>query len=204
MISRDDIRWNKMFDLLREYVNTFYKFPQTNTIYKEENLGNWFRNQVSFYESDSLSIHRLNALNNFNPAWKESPELRKEEEKRLLSESNWRKNVSNNEIPIDEFFKDDQLYTCLSNGIYSCLDYLKFFEEEYGEDFLFTSVKMNRKYNDVFSVENRRRVYNKVFPNLHFDISNIIFPSLTTATHLSTAPLPDPIRTSSGLAVFGI
>src|SRR5699024_11302432 len=34
--------------------------------------------------------------------------------------------------------------------------------------------------------------------------SNKILPGLTTATHPSRAPLPEPIRTSKGFAVYGL
>lgn len=174
MAKRNDEKWNEMFELYKKYVNTYHKFPIANSTYKGENLGQWFRNQFTAYENNNLLAERISALDEFNPVWKEKSEIRKEEEKRLLIQSDWKEQLSDNDIPIDEIFNGERLYTCLLNGIYSCLDYLYFFENNFVCSFFDSSATIHKKYNNIFSFENKRAIYDKMFPNLNFFVLNII------------------------------
>lgn len=174
MAKQNDEKWNEMFELYKEYVNTYYKFPIANSTYKGENLGQWFRNQFTAYENNNLLKERISALDEFNPIWKEKSVIRKEEEKRLLIQSDWKEQLSDSDIPIDEIFNGEQLYTCILNGIYSCLDYMYYFENNFVYSFFDFPAAKQKKFNNIFSFENRNSVYDKMFPNLNFYVLNII------------------------------
>ena len=175
MSTKFEKRWNEIFELYKEYVTTHYKFPGAYLVYKEENLGQWFRNQIAFYQKGKLANDRAEAMNAFNPVWNKDLDARRAEEKRLLLSSDWKNKVPENDVPIDEVFSGEQVYACLSNGIYSCCDYLTFFEKTFGENFRLDNHQTQNSYGNIFSVENRRNVFNTVFPKLDFDVANMIY-----------------------------
>ena len=61
-------KWQKMLNLLREYVQYHNKLPMNETKYKGENLGTWCGHMRAFYRDKKLSKERINSLDSI-PLW---------------------------------------------------------------------------------------------------------------------------------------
>jgi len=61
-----EVRWNKMYSLLEEYVKEFGKLPRIATTYKDENIGSWLSIQKQIYngtaKKGTLSQSQINRL----------------------------------------------------------------------------------------------------------------------------------------------
>lgn len=60
-MTRDEI-WLKYFSLVKEYHEIYKKFPQEDTVYKNEEIGRWCKNQVKRYKNGDLVYNRIRML----------------------------------------------------------------------------------------------------------------------------------------------
>ena len=110
-------KWNQKYDLLKEYIEIYHKFPQYKTIYKDEKIGIWVitqkkaflgknRNKLTKEQIDKLERLRIEWVN--NPILYNKNEITKKEEliglKRLLESK--LKRLSEEKI-YDFYSKDD-------------------------------------------------------------------------------------------------
>lgn len=118
---RDDARWERNFNVLKDYVEEFGCFPKKDTEYKGVKIHGWLQNQKNFKRKGTLPQNRLDALNNFNPLWNAFEKEKDEWAKNNLINSNWKSNVSEGKTPIDALYQDiNNLSRCLKRGIYDC------------------------------------------------------------------------------------
>lgn len=54
--------WLKYFSLVKEYHEIYEKFPQEDTVYKNEEIGRWCKNQVKRYKNGDLLPNRIRML----------------------------------------------------------------------------------------------------------------------------------------------
>ena len=59
--DRDD-KWNDAFELLKEFVNEFRRFPSSGEKYKDNNIGNWCKRQRYEYKQNNLNPDRIEKL----------------------------------------------------------------------------------------------------------------------------------------------
>lgn len=126
MAKKDEKLWNHNFELYKEYVNEFSKFPSITTEYKKVAIGNWLHNQISFYRAGELAVEREKLLNGFNPVWKGNGKEKEQENRRLLFLSNWKKKIPEGNTPIDVFLEEEELYKCIRKGIYDCESWIAY------------------------------------------------------------------------------
>lgn len=60
-MTRDEI-WMKFFLLVKEYHDTYGKFPDEEVIYKGETIGKWCKNQIKRYKNGDLMLYRERKL----------------------------------------------------------------------------------------------------------------------------------------------
>lgn len=125
MAAKNDSRWLERFEIYKDYVNNFHKFPtQTNIIHKGDKIGSWFHSQIVSYNKGTLGEFRIRLMDEFNPSWKDIT-ARKNSAKSSLISSDWKSKVPKGNIPIDVMVEDkDILYLCIKNGIYDCESYM--------------------------------------------------------------------------------
>lgn len=54
-MTSNEYRWIQMFSILKEYVDTYDKFPDRNTIYNTVKLGLWYYRQFYYFQNNLLS-----------------------------------------------------------------------------------------------------------------------------------------------------
>ncbi len=174
MYYQSDEKWLDHFNLYKEYISSFFLFPTANLVYKERNIGNWFYNQIHFYKTGALREDRKKMLDAITPLWCASYEERCEECMKLKIESNWKENISVEDISIDNFFKNEELYACLCANVYSVREYFNGINSE--------SEKLPRNLREILlrvsCNENRKRIFKSLFPRLDYDsfkLSRIFF-----------------------------
>ena len=78
----NDKIWNDRYELLKEFINEFNRFPKKDQIYKNIKLGSWFSTQKILYKKNYLTIDRIQKLNLLNIkirlSWNDKYELLKE------------------------------------------------------------------------------------------------------------------------------
>ena len=78
----NDKIWNDRYELLKEFINEFNRFPKKDQIYKNIKLGSWFSTQKILYKKKYLTIDRIQKLNLLNIkirlSWNDKYELLKE------------------------------------------------------------------------------------------------------------------------------
>lgn len=125
-MTKNDIKWENNFNVLKDYVEEFGHFPKQNTEYKGVKINDWLANQKTRNKKGLLEPNRLNSLNDFCPIWNGSENEKYEWAKSRLINSNWRENIPFGNTPIDSLYQDsDKLYICLSNKIYDCETLMK-------------------------------------------------------------------------------
>ena len=55
-------QWDEMYELVKEYHNKFNKLPNSTTIYKSKNIGQWLVSQKYFYKKNKLSEERIKKI----------------------------------------------------------------------------------------------------------------------------------------------
>ena len=61
-IDFDKEKWNSKFELLKEFINEFNRFPKSKETYKGVNIGQWTYDQKRFFNSGKLSKDRGDKL----------------------------------------------------------------------------------------------------------------------------------------------
>lgn len=61
--------WEFVFDILKEYKETYSKFPEYNEIYDGVLLGKWCSNQRRLFKNGKLSDEKISKLNEINFIW---------------------------------------------------------------------------------------------------------------------------------------
>ena len=120
MAGRNDELWLQNFELYKDYVEKHHKLPPTNSTfeYKGIKLGLWVANQASMHKSGIMPKVRFQILHSFNSFWNGTKEEKEQENRRLLLDSDWKKEVLKGCVPIDTYYsKKEDLYICLSHGI---------------------------------------------------------------------------------------
>lgn len=164
-ISKNDAKWLRQFEVLKEYVRETHKFPSSTKEYKDTKIGPWLRNQQIAYERDILPAERIIMLDAFNPLWRASKEERdKAYQQYVFVSCEWKTKVAEDDVPIDMAFSDDSilgkatsrkaLFRCVDHGIYSCRTYLDNRDEW-------------KSWNEV------RVVFEAQFPNLTYAYFNL-------------------------------
>ncbi len=175
MRNKSDERWTEHFNIYKEYVTEHSKFPVSTVVYRGNNTGQWFHNQIAAFKNGTMPQDRLKKMDEFNPNWRGSRETLQDENKRLMLSSNWQQKLRTKDVPIDRVFSSDDLYDCLSHEIYSCRDYFEYFEKHCSREVWRESVKQAKWNPSLFSLEHRLEVFETAFPNLDFSSFNIYF-----------------------------
>ena len=66
-----NITWNFKFELLKEFINEFKRFPNVKDIYKNINLGTWLRTQKTNFNKGKLSEERKQLLESIGVVFKD-------------------------------------------------------------------------------------------------------------------------------------
>ncbi len=175
MAHKNEEKWNGLFEIYKEYISEFGRFPPANEVYKKIKLGAWFTNQVSFYRHGTLPSNRLAKMDSLNPFWKEYFDDRKTEASKMILSSNWKGKLLPGDVPIDEVFTGEDLHVCLSHGIYSCRGYFEYIQKTRIRDPWRADHQCSKpKWGaSLFSFECRRAVFEKQFPDIDFHCFNI-------------------------------
>ena len=70
--TKNDIKWEEKFNLLKKYLDEFGEFPIFSTVYKGVNLGNWCDTQRQIYKGNrrgNLTKDKIDKLNSINFIW---------------------------------------------------------------------------------------------------------------------------------------
>lgn len=173
--SQNFIRWEARYTVFCEYIKQFGRFPPLKTVYNGIKIGQWYYNQVSAYKKGTLSSYRLYKLDAVHPAWKDGYLHKSAANKHLLLVSDWKQFIPVDEVPIDQVLSGEQLLYCIRKKVYSCKDYLIFFEAKYGNAFWKPTGGQTLKNGDLFSFDTRRRIFNTQFPTLDFGCFNLYY-----------------------------
>lgn len=173
--SNNDLRWEDRYAVFCAYIKQFGRFPPLKTVYNGEKIGQWYYNQVSAYKRGTLSAYRLYKLDAVHPAWKDRYLHKSVANKHLLLTSDWKQNIPPDEVSIDQVLSGEQLIYCVHRKIYSCKDYLTFFETTFGNAFWKPTSSQTLRYGDLFSFDTRRRMFHAQFPTLDFGCFNLYY-----------------------------
>lgn len=196
-------RWTEQFNVFKRYVETAGRFPAPKTVFEGQRVGSWYYNQLRFFKDNKLPTGRLEMLDSFDPAWRASSETRDEIKKQFLLSSDWKKDVSESDVPIDRVFSGDDLYTCISNGICSCRDYLEFAQKEFNNK-LWGPPKARPDWcKHIFSFENREAVFDLYFPKLDFGSFNIYYALLDNTVYYAPTPFVECAASYQEGSLFG-
>lgn len=206
MPRKNDEKWLEQFEVYKRYVGENLRFPPALAVFEGYKIGQWFRNQITAYQNGFLPDDRKSLMDGFQPAWKESEEAKKEAVKQMVLGSDWRSKVPEGDVCLDLVLRGASLDACVLNGIYGCRQYLEYFELHHccdgdrdhkrKEGRLFCdrvpSDAINKKFGDeVFSLKNRKAVFETAFPRLDFFAFNVM---LTVE-----GSLPEPYLDMAGL-----
>lgn len=59
-------RWDMNFELVKEYLDEFGRFPNSNESFKNTNIGNWLFRQGYLYRKGKLKQYKIDKLKNIN------------------------------------------------------------------------------------------------------------------------------------------
>lgn len=59
-------KWNSRFELLKEFINEFNRFPKKTEVYKDINIGSWLYSQYNFYYNGKLSDEKIEKFRSIN------------------------------------------------------------------------------------------------------------------------------------------
>ena len=179
-VMRDDVRWLERFDVYKRYVMEHLKFPVISAEFEGVKIGEWVHNQLYALQDGRLPKDRLAMLDSFHPAWKMSLEARRNAEKDFVRLFDWHCKVPDGDVRLDAVLSGPDLQACLVQGVYGCRQYLERFSEmRYGKACAFwdsneSAHVMKRFGEGVFSLENRRKVFETLFPKTSFLGFNLI------------------------------
>lgn len=171
---RDDDRWFELFGAYRRYVNENHRFPRSLVEYEGYRIGDWFRNQVSAWKGGFLPEERRELMDAFQPAWREPIDVRRQAEREMSLNFDWKGLVPAGDVCIDSVLKGAELDACVSNGVYSCRQYWEVFEKAYGCDLesawnTSEGAKLVHRFGEgTYSLVNRKAVFDTLFPRVGF------------------------------------
>lgn len=182
--NKYDQTWENHFLLFQEFLHTYHRLPASKDVFQDFNLGVWFTNQLRAGHAGTLSENRVRLLTeacHLDSSVFDKPIDRSEWSRSVLL-SSWKEHLRPADIPIDSVFSGEELYTCLSRGIYSCRDYIDKMEtvcaalDKFGDIMLLSYPAAP----DLFCRDNAQSVFSVQFPVLDFSCFNLYIPVYTT------------------------
>lgn len=126
MSNRTETKWKEHLDRYHAFIDKMCRFPTARDEFDGYALGTWFMYQRKLYRQEKLSSDKIKALDAIHPAWKGNTEERKDAEKQMLLGSDWKRFLAEEQIPIDEYYKEeDDLFLCLANKCYDVYSLLE-------------------------------------------------------------------------------